>query len=535
MAAKLKALAWELWHPNRWGIIGMMLVAPAAVWLLQRAAPETIQAGPVEGAIVLLFMWGLLFLGVIFSYAEFSPKNFQVGFPNHVLRLPVRTSALAGVPLLLGVSSLLAYLLIWSRIDALAIPWRPGIGVVLVVIAVSWVQAINWGLGRTPAASATAMIGVSALTVICLLTVTAGPDDPVLLARGTAWSCLALLAFAGVALAQWSVARTRRGQVIAGFERTPSWRLPGFSIPRRLRSAAHAQFRYEWRVFGWILPTCAAAMGILVFFVQFLNPEDTIEATVVVLMMFFYVACALGLEIGKSHFRRSDYRMSGFWATRPLSSRSLANAKLKLAAMTIFVGTLLILLPALAAWHLSGSWEQISAAWQAFAVREGRVGALAAATAAVALLPLLAWIACANTMAACMSGHRWLSQKLIMAVGPVLVVVAFGGYQLFQMPAFRLFLREHTLWLALLPIAAAIGLVVLLGRRFELSRGALIHAPSVAPAITILALGAVAAWSLSFLADHRIAVLAVTFNLTLFAWLPFVTAPVALSANRHRG
>ncbi len=534
MYAKIAALIWELGYRNRWGLLATCVIAPLSVVFLETVAPQVIQPGPVEGGVVLLYMWGLLYLSVVFAYAEFSPTSLNTGLPDHVLRLPVRSSVLAAVPLVLGVSVLFAYLFVWSRIDSLRIPWHPGLGLIVVAIAVSWIQAINWGLSRTPRFAAIALLVVTTLAALGMATVTTEPGGPVLIPRSTAWLLLVTLLVSGIGLAQLSVARVRRGQIVLGFDLLPSFRVPGFSLPGTYRNGRQAQARYEWRIFGWVLPTAAAAMAFLVFVVQFLTPEDTIEATVVIGLMFFYCACVLGLEIGKSHFRNPSFAMTGFWATRPLSSRALADAKLKLAAMSILAGTALILLPLVPAWHLAGSWDKIAGLWGQIAMREGTGGALTLALAATLLLPLLSWIFCANAMAACMTGHRVLSANFMMAVGPGFVVLAFGIYKLSQSVTVRAFIVEQAMWLGVIPIISVIALVAFLVKRFGLSRDDLLRPLPLVLAGLVFAGGMVGGQQLSVLEGHQFAVAIVLLNLAIFTALPSITAPVALRINRHR-
>ena len=111
----------------------------------------------------------------------------------------------------------------------------------------------------------------------------------------------------------------------------------------------------------------------------------------------------------------------------------------------------------------------------------------------------------------------------------------FGVYQLSQIADVRAFVMEHGGWLALIPVLLVIGLLAYLQKRFRLTKTDLLRPLPSAIGLTIFVGGLAASSQLTALDGHRAMLAVVLLNVALFTALPAITAPIALTHNRHRG
>ena len=527
-------LVWELWHPHRWGIVSACLVVPLTAWVAGHIAPAMMESNAVDGSLPLLFLCGLLYLLAILAYAEFSTQAMQTGFPTHVLRLPVASGTLATVPLGFGVLVLSAYALAWFGLGLIPLKVEPALVLITILISVAWMQALNWGLAQAPVAAGLILIGVVGATGLALATLATRPELTTLVPREIAGLTLALLALSGIGLARLAVRRARRSELFLRGLALPEIRLPGFSIPQRMPHGPAAQFRLEWRMFGWILPATAAFLGLLALGVRFLPPEAAVEASLLLVAIFIYVAGAQGMELAKSQFRKNDYEIGGFCAIRPLSDAGLAWAKLKLVGAALLLGWLLFMVPLAATWLTSDQQSLALGLWDLLAAREGPVIAWLLVLSGVFLLPLLAWVMAANLLAGCLSGHRFLGGRAALLIGPVCLAIAWSGYEISRNPTVVRFLLDHAPLVGLLPAVFMVALAAHFLKRAGKNLRSVLPIPLACGAGVILLVLMLGIWNSGLLADIRPLASVIAANLVLASLLPVVVAPVAVGFNRHR-
>src|SRR5204862_7850195 len=103
-------------------------------------------------------------------------------------------------------------------------------------------------------------------------------------------------------------------------------------------SPAAAQFWFEWRRSGSLLPFCIGAMLILVIGPLSWHlkdePADTLWILGWTLAMPMIVAAPLGKGFSKPDFWSSDLSLPAFLAIRPLATGEMVVLKMKVAALS---------------------------------------------------------------------------------------------------------------------------------------------------------------------------------------------------------
>ena len=228
--------------------------APALVALLPLHYALLVSLLPLIGVFG-FFMNALLFVDDV--------GNLSSGYPRRMFSLPVPARTLVIWPMLYGSATVA---LLWVATACLVYrPWDSRVPVLLPALGLAalmaWFQAISWSplhpsWLRIPAA--VVLIGVSAGILLGLKTM--GLVSPETLAAGLA---VVLLAAFPVALA--GVASARRGDHWRAWpERLEPWRAASRSGGRPFRSAFEAQFWYEWRCHGLVLPVALAGFLFIV-------------------------------------------------------------------------------------------------------------------------------------------------------------------------------------------------------------------------------------------------------------------------------
>ena len=356
MSSAFAALAWEIWRRGRrsaWLVLGCVSIC-GLINLLVAAERGLNEASQTRFSALYGFLMTLsfLFLMGMFNYTEFNATKEWNGFPYRLFTLPLRTWQLVAVPMLLGVVSVeavyLAWIkLVWTHPPVLTPEW---FGIVLGAYMVFYQTAL-WSLAgfRILRIVAMSLGGVSSIGVACLPFLAQAMPSPWLSER----RLMALLAGAAVSaflLAWAAVARQRCG----GGRRRSFVKGLGDRIadvmPRRsagFGSMAAAQFWFEWRRTGWLLPVCAgfvivAIIGPLSWF----NREDPRYANYVLgrlLGMPLVLAFVIGKGFSKFEFWSTNLSLPPFLAIRPMAAGEFVVAKLKVAALSVALTWLVIL------------------------------------------------------------------------------------------------------------------------------------------------------------------------------------------------
>ena len=352
MSSPLFALTWEIWRRGRRSAC-LALGCVCVCALVNLLTPEGLTGHAIFQALFgLLMVTSFLLLMGIFNYTEFSSSREWNGFPYRLFSLPLRTWQLVTLPMFLGVASVELMFFAWIKLvwthEKIEMPeW---FAVVLGAYMVFY-QAALWGLAgfRVVRLLALSLGGVSSILIVCLPLFDKIVPSP--------WFSEARLIPMMVAatstafVAAWiAVARQRSG---GGFRQ--NWlKLLAERIsdvmPRRTKgflSPAAAQFWFEWRRAGWLLPACTAFVLLLIFvpfsLVYQHNAASTVDALVRALAVPVVLAFAIGKAFIKAEFWSMDLALPPFLATRPIATGEIVISKMKVAALSVAITWLLVI------------------------------------------------------------------------------------------------------------------------------------------------------------------------------------------------
>jgi hypothetical protein len=354
MKSPITALAWEIWQRGRrsaWLVLGCVsLCALINLGLVDRLSNEAAaKFSPFFGLLMILSC--LLMMG-IFNYTEFNSTKEWHGFPYRLFVLPVRTWQLVALPMLLGVVSVeLVYFawikLVWTH-QQIAMPeWFALVFGAYVV----FYQTTLWTLAglRITRVIILSLGGASSIAVAVLPMFTFENPSPWLLEKRLVpiVTGLTLVAFA---IAWVSVAGQR-----CGGGRRQDWiktllnRIAD-TLPRRTRhfsSPATAQFWFEWRRTGFLLPVSTAfiltaIVGPISAAYQ-TDAQFTVTTLVKLLCMPIVLAFAIGKGFIKAEFWSTHLSLPAFLAVKPLPSGEFVISKMKVAALSVAITWFLVL------------------------------------------------------------------------------------------------------------------------------------------------------------------------------------------------
>jgi len=115
---------------------------------------------------------------------------------------------------------------------------------------------------------------------------------------------------------------------------------------RDFASPAFAQFWFEWRRTGWLLPACVALLLTTFGSVSWIfraDPRFTVDTLVKIAVMPAILAFALGKGFIKPEFWSTNLSLPTFVAVKPLPAGEFVVSKLRVAALSVIIAWVLIL------------------------------------------------------------------------------------------------------------------------------------------------------------------------------------------------
>ncbi len=355
MRSPLTALLWEIWRRNRravWLVIGIILFA----WLFNLVLPDSFRATTAGRARLmaincLLMAGSFLLVFGMFNYTELNPQKEWTGFPYRLFSLPVSTWRLPALPTLAGVAALEAAYLAWLALVFGHSLKKPEWIAVLLGAYMVFYQTILWSLAGfrilrivVLGLVGTSFVGVASLPLFAQFIPSLWLSEKILIPLVT------LVALAAFVMAWISLARQRCG---GGRRRNRLRALIGWVtevLPERkrgFRSPAAAQFWFEWRRIGILMPALIGALLVLVIgpisWHLRAEPGAALRILAWTLAMPVILAMVAGWGFSRPDFWSRDLALPPFVASRPLATGEMVVAKMKVAALSAATSWLLVL------------------------------------------------------------------------------------------------------------------------------------------------------------------------------------------------
>lgn len=353
MRTPLQALVWEIWRRGfkLAAIVAGILAMCAAI---NRAVPNKhYLLRNFEPVYWLLMVVSLFLTFGIFHYAEHNRAKNWHGFPYRMFSLPVRTSLLVACPILLGVACVEVVYWWWAKLVfapiGRSVSFWPA---ACVGVGMICYQAIVWGLAgfritRIIVLSFTGLLLANLGMVPLIEDIKVWPERQIY-----RWATTALVVLGGLgAFGAWFlVERQRRGG-----GRGRGWLKRGFMrvldlVPRRTKpfdSPAAAQFWYEWRRSGQMLPLCVAAILLLfcgpLSWLTRADPDSVALTVGWVLALPVVLSAVIGKGFASADGWSTEMSLPPFLAVRPFASGDMVVTKMKVAGISVIITWALVI------------------------------------------------------------------------------------------------------------------------------------------------------------------------------------------------
>jgi hypothetical protein len=429
MRSPTAALLWEIWRRNRM-VVAVIVAATVAGRLLDYAEQPT---DDPSSLIALLSMVSFLFLFGVFSYTEPSGTRGIGSFPRRLFTLPVSSLRLVALPVLAGIAWVELLYLLWltplSRGGALSAPF---VAVLLGAFMVFF-QAVFWMLARLgplrlmiAGAVAVAVYGVGLLP--------SWPPSPPPSWRSEAavGAVVAALAVVVFLLAWRHILRLRcGGGGPSAYRLEPLIVSAAGLLPRHrppFASLAAAQFWFEWRCSGLVLPLLVGGVLVLVIapfsWLARGDASGSLQLLLGALATPIMLAIPVGMAFARPTFWSEDLSVPAFVAIRPITDEQIVAIKMKVAAASVAISWILVVCFAgvwLSLWANVDAVSQLAIQWWAF---HEHSPLSVYGTVALILIAgvVLTWRFLVSRLWSGLSGSRPLFMASVMSA--VLVVIA---------------------------------------------------------------------------------------------------------------
>jgi hypothetical protein len=435
------AIGWAIWSQHRRGLAGcavaflvMAATYPFLFSFTRSPAAVFFSTVPLAGA----FAFVLNSLLVVDESGSLSSRS-----PKHRFVFPARTHTLVFWPMLyawiVAGSMWLVTGLIYTSSGFPTPLLLPALAIATLMV---WVQALSWlPLPYSWIRDLVTLVVLGALAALPVWMIYSDWNSPVLIAT-------VLIVYSAMAypLGLAAVESDRRGEVWRFWpekiERSGSTTTSAtFSRRRPFRSADEAQFWYEWRCHGLVVP---GMVGLVLFLTLLIFIQTAFTAhrpiygaflpgilTLLILMPVF-MAGGAGPGVGRfaPMFAGNSRRFRAFVAIRPMTSGGLVSAKFRMAFVSVLlswaVAACFPVLWVVLAGNVLGLVSLTRALFQPYANAKG----LALMGLAAVLLPAFSWKQLTGGFAPTLTGRRWIADGVALAHLPIFLGLMGAGFWL---------------------------------------------------------------------------------------------------------
>jgi len=551
-----RALTWEFWRRQRWMFLTVFANSVFMmfwIWLITSGgSPRTWNNAPDVKTVTMLYrvalcvvLWGCT--GVLLS--GFVDKRKRMVFSVRHYALPVRTSVLVAWQMV-HMSVLVSALVL---VMAVCFQLFTGLSFPVLAPALFCCAALAWtiaGLWILKGSQFLALFFVAIGPILLILCFGNGvffretwrsemgtlgeAPLPVLILL----FLLSLLAAYLIGVA--GAARDRRGDSfsLAPVREWLSERLGSFRTrQKRFSSPAAAQFWFEWRQKGHLMPIIAAVIHacIMVFSLAGVisRPGHAFETAIGFSCVFLSLAWfPMGLLFGMRDTSSGKWELGAFAATRPLRDRDLSFATLKAGAASIAAtfAVCVLAISVWAAWFLATGNSGVLLDAVVDMVGKGALHPYLLALLYLCGMLLSGWTLMALMACFTLTGHKWV----LGVVGAIFYVFFFGWITL-QTPGLLSADTRKALF-------ETLGIIISFGGLLGTSAAftAAYRKGLIGKGLVLLSAGL---WLILALCAAGLLVrshkpepvpLSLLIGLMALPVAPLALAPLALSWNRHR-
>ena len=312
----------------------------------------------------------------------------------------------------------------------------------------------------------------------------------------------------------------------------------GFNLPKNYHSTSQALFRYEWRVFGWILPMAGIFLFAMIILVASKNGLDKkfIEVMVLMNVPLIVLPWFLPGEMSKSDLSASGGKssaISSFIATLPVSNFDLAMAKLKLTVQSIGLYHLMILITINIILVLLDDKVSMNP-WTLLESRFGMFEGGLILLGVNLMYPVITWALGGNTLAWCLKGQSFFIARRIVITFFSLPLIGFLIYVLYRNESFRDLLISYAPLINVLVFTLIATIFYRAIKKIQTVESLVAIKPVIIIASLLLVFEMFTLSNLGLITLDRPDGILVLLDLTFLGILPFLTSPFSVAMNRAR-
>jgi hypothetical protein len=452
-----------IWHRHQRSLLGLLTVAMAlGVFFRARAVSPENEFVRTMGNLGMGL--SILLTFVICGFTEADRKVRSWGFPARLFTLPVSTWTLVGAPMLFGILTIGLVYIAWAGFalsdQELPLTWP------LLYLGVGMIcyQCILWSMARFRITRIIVLGYAGALFAMGWMAFRAGGGAAssldwdlsdatrrmllwMLVAMGVVAYGVARIAvdvqrrggMGGWRFGQWTKAAAEVDLARVGNDEgrgKPMAREADSRQRRRFHSSSDAQFWFEWRRHGKLLPLATAGVLFMIMIpAPFFSPISsgmTALALCWIAATPLLIAFVLGRGMGKPDLWSGDSGGSLFLSTRPLNNTQWIGAKMKMGAAA-----------ALASWGLvvvaTSGWlwlwcdrELLQRGWTMLAQSCPPIQRYGSVAVAFLILVLLTFRFLVGSLYIGLSGKSWLMNLAACGVFSAMFGGMFGAIALSQ-------------------------------------------------------------------------------------------------------
>jgi hypothetical protein len=416
MRSPAQAIIWEICAKNRRALLVAFGLIPFCALGQALIPPGKEMAGFTQSMCVMITIVSIIWAC---SYTADDSRGRFSGFPSWMYTLPLCTSAMVILPLMLGALLMGAAVVLWEitvcrywniRIEPRNLCWH----VLLTVSGLAWIQALIWSLHRFRWIRIVALVAaIYGFLYVGLVAHVWNFDG------GASWwfGGVSIAAAGAVLAAVLGVERDRRGEWVGWTGRLLEFVLD--LLPRRTRpfaSSRDAQLWMEWRRRGFLLGTFLGVPLPLALTLLplpealYLDPIETMISFSLPLFVVLLIAASIGSAVAKSDAWSPMLSVHPFIGARPQSTAAIVFAKMKSAAGITILGWIVFCclgVPAIL-WCNHANWpnEQARRFFPDFAVNFPRLWNWASNPITVLALIVVTWHGMIQAMSIALTGSK---------------------------------------------------------------------------------------------------------------------------------